>query len=132
MSIQETAQLCETLHLETTIPMTILDIQKVTRDYGFPLEELGEDLEAGAAEQDRLDREQKAQDQVAAPVVDLRGLMEVTEVLIRVGREAGVESAPVTQVNLEAGVELAPVTQVGLEGTTHHRRQLPRHQNLLA
>ena len=124
MSIQETAQLCETLHLETTIPMTILDIQKVTRDSGFPREEPGEavDLEAGAAEQDRLDREQKAQDQVAAPVVDLRGLMEVTEVLIRVGREAAVESAPVTQVNLEAGVELAPVTQVGLEGTNRRRQ----------
>ena len=73
MSIQETTQLCETLHLETTIPMTILDIQKVTRDSGFPPEDLGEavDLEAGAAGQDRLDPEQKAQDQVAAPVVDL-------------------------------------------------------------
>ena len=38
------------------------------------------------------------------------------------GREAAVESAPVTQVNLEAGVELAPVTQVGLEGTNRRRQ----------
>jgi hypothetical protein len=32
MSILEIAELCETLHQETTIPMTILDIQKVTQD----------------------------------------------------------------------------------------------------
>jgi hypothetical protein len=134
MSIQEIAELCETLHLETTIPMTILDIQKVTQDYGFPLEGPGEgvDLETGAVGQDRLDREQKAQDQVAAPVVDLQGLMEVTEVLSRMGREVGQELGPVTQVGREVGEELDPVTQVDLEGTNHHRRQLPRHLNLLA
>ena len=113
--------LCGTLHLEPTITKTILDIQKVIQDCGFPLEGPEEisDLETGAAGQDILDRETEVREQAAAAVMDLQGLMEGTEVLIRVGRQ-------------EAGAELAPVTQVDLEGTNHHRRRLLRHQSLLA
>jgi hypothetical protein len=89
------------------------------------------DLEAGAAGQDRLDGEEEAQD-LAAAVMDLQGLMEVTEVLIQVDREAGEELDPVTQVDPETGEELDPVTREDPEGTNHHRHQLPQHQSLLA
>jgi hypothetical protein len=135
MGIQEIAELCVTLHQQTTMPMTILAIQKVTREQGFPLEDPEEvvDLKAGAAGQDRLDgAEEEAQDQRAAAVMDLQGLMEVTEVLIQVDPEAGEELDPVPQVDRETGEELGRATQVDPEGTYHHRRQLPQHQSLLA